>query len=157
MCLRCPSVVKPLKRRSKVVGKLALLLEMPTEVFTEVSHSRFQFHICDLKLIVHLLFRLLAICSPEDLLNLARTSPDFRELLMSKSSKRVWEAARTVQGIPVCPSDLSEPQYRRLAVWKGVQCTPRTFVLPSLFIFRSQFCPETRTRKTLYRSTRSRL
>lgn len=57
--------------------------------------------------------------SPEDLLHLSRTSLGLRELLMSKSSKRVWEAARTVQGIPQCPSDLSEPQYADMLFGKG--------------------------------------
>ncbi|KLO03919.1 hypothetical protein SCHPADRAFT_841224, partial [Schizopora paradoxa] len=78
------------KRRGTIRGKLSKLLEMPMEIFTEVA----------------------CYMTPEDLMNLARTSAGLREILMSKSSKRVWEAARTVQGtIPPCPSDLSEPQY----------------------------------------------
>jgi len=97
------------KRRLGNNGKLALLLEMPTEIFTEIA----------------------CYMSPEDLLSLSRTSAGFRELLMSKSSMRIWEAARTVQGIPACPSDLSEPQYADLLFGKG--CS---------------FCSETRTRKT---------
>ncbi|KLO05498.1 hypothetical protein SCHPADRAFT_862357 [Schizopora paradoxa] len=97
------------RRRGTIRGKLSKLLEMPMEIFTEVA----------------------CYMTPEDLLNLARTSAGLREILMSKSSKRVWQAARTVQGtIPPCPSDLSEPQYADLLFGKG--CS---------------FCHEPRTRR----------
>ncbi|KAF8965313.1 hypothetical protein BDZ97DRAFT_801129 [Flammula alnicola] len=58
---------------------------------------------------------------PSDLLNLARTSKSFRNLLMTRSSISVWRAARSsVPGPPMldCPSDLNEPQYAYLAFGK---------------------------------------
>lgn len=52
---------------------------------------------------------------PRDLLNLARTSKDFRALLMSRDSALFWKAAREqVPGLPECPAFLSEPQYANL-------------------------------------------
>ena len=52
---------------------------------------------------------------PLDLLNLARTSKDFRHLLMSKSSAAFWKAARkNVDGLPDCPPFMSEPAYANL-------------------------------------------
>ncbi|KLO04423.1 hypothetical protein SCHPADRAFT_840592 [Schizopora paradoxa] len=84
-----------------------MLLKMPMEIFTEVSVA-----------LIHI--------SPGDLLSLARTSADLRAILMSKSSKRVWDAARRVQGtIPPCPSDLSEPQYADLLFGKGCSVSTR--------------------------------
>ncbi|KLO18512.1 hypothetical protein SCHPADRAFT_925128 [Schizopora paradoxa] len=103
-------------RRSKSSGKLALLLEMPIEIFTEIA----------------------CYMTPLDLLNLARTSIGLRELLMSKSSKRIWEAVRLIHNIPECPEDLSEPRYADLLYGKG--CS---------------FCPDTRAKK-LYITLRIR-
>ena len=52
---------------------------------------------------------------PMDLLNLARTTKDFRSFLMKKSAAPFWKAARkNVEGLPECPEDLSEPQYVNL-------------------------------------------
>ena len=52
---------------------------------------------------------------PRDLLNLARTSKDFRSLLMSRTSAIFWRAARQqIPGLPECPPFLSEPQYANL-------------------------------------------
>ncbi|KLO18513.1 hypothetical protein SCHPADRAFT_993550 [Schizopora paradoxa] len=113
--LNSPSKTKRAKtdsgkpRRSKNSGKLALLLEMPIEIFTEIA----------------------CYMTPLDLLNLARTSAGLRKLLMSKSSKRIWEAVRMIHNIPECPKDLSEPRYADLLYGKG--CS---------------FCPDTRAKKT---------
>lgn len=52
---------------------------------------------------------------PMDLLNLARTSKPFRELLMHRSAARFWKSARrNIDGLPDCPPDLSEPEYANL-------------------------------------------
>ncbi|TFK88776.1 hypothetical protein K466DRAFT_56620 [Polyporus arcularius HHB13444] len=77
-----------------MVGKLSLLLTMPLDVFFEVaSHLK-----------------------PVDLLHLARVSSAFRKMLLSRSSRRIWIAARNniVPEIPDGPDDLSEPRYARL-------------------------------------------
>ncbi len=76
---------------------------------------------------------------------------------MSRSSKRVWEAARTFQNIPACPSDLSEPQYADLLFGKGVQRASYIFVSS---IINNQmnvkFCSETRTIKMTHITLRVR-
>ncbi|RPD59163.1 hypothetical protein L226DRAFT_572164 [Lentinus tigrinus ALCF2SS1-7] len=53
---------------------------------------------------------------PLDILHLSRVSNTFRKLLLSRSSRRIWAAARKnmVPEIPDGPSDLSEPLYARL-------------------------------------------
>ncbi|KAF9234865.1 hypothetical protein BU15DRAFT_52071 [Melanogaster broomeanus] len=64
------------------------------------------------------LFQILSFLHPLDLLNLARTTKAFRQLLMRKSSAFVWKASlRRVEGLPVCPPDLNEPQYAYLAFY----------------------------------------
>ncbi|KAE9389351.1 hypothetical protein BT96DRAFT_766429, partial [Gymnopus androsaceus JB14] len=53
---------------------------------------------------------------PGDLLQLARTSKDLRNVLMSKSSESIWRTAREniEPGLPRLPDDLSEPEYAHL-------------------------------------------
>ncbi|KAL4252491.1 hypothetical protein ABKN59_002772 [Abortiporus biennis] len=75
-------------------GSLKVLLEMPLDI----------------------LYEIFSCMHPMDLLNLTRTSKDFRALLMSKTSANLWKAARgTVEDFPDCPSFLSEPAYANLA------------------------------------------
>lgn len=55
---------------------------------------------------------------PMDLLNLARTSKDFRILLLQRSSAAAWKTSRLqVYGLPDCPPDMSEPQYANLVFY----------------------------------------
>lgn len=50
-----------------------------------------------------------------DLLNLARTSKPFKQLLVDRTAARFWRAAReNIKGLPDCPSFLSEPAYANL-------------------------------------------
>lgn len=103
--------VVPKKSRA-AVGKLSRIANLPDDVLLEVSF----FTVClqnaiyqsssELKIPKHL--------HPRDILNLARTSKYFRQLLMSKRSRSVWRAARTTIGLPDCPCELSEPQYATL-------------------------------------------
>ncbi len=52
---------------------------------------------------------------PRDLLNLARTTKDFRTFLMSRDASPFWKAARQqVDGLPECPEHLSEPAFANL-------------------------------------------
>ncbi|KAE9405949.1 hypothetical protein BT96DRAFT_1015209 [Gymnopus androsaceus JB14] len=81
----------------KVKGRFGLLERLakdaPVEIFLEIF--------------THL--------DPGDLLRLARTSKELRNMLMSKSSESIWRATRSnVEGIPPLPDDLSEPQYAHL-------------------------------------------
>ncbi|KAK1224295.1 hypothetical protein PQX77_012803 [Marasmius sp. AFHP31] len=53
--------------------------------------------------------------TPQDLLSLARTSKDLRNLLLSRSTVSIWKAARSnVEDLPDIPDDMSEPAYAHL-------------------------------------------
>ncbi|TFK90029.1 hypothetical protein K466DRAFT_597265 [Polyporus arcularius HHB13444] len=80
-------------RSSRVHGSCGGLEDMPLDVLFEI-------------------FRLL---HPRDLLSLARTTKDFRALLMSRSSASCWATSRKqIQGLPEIPENLSEPAYANL-------------------------------------------
>ncbi|PIL34392.1 hypothetical protein GSI_03167 [Ganoderma sinense ZZ0214-1] len=72
----------------RTVGMLSELLNMPLDVFFEVA--------------AHL--------HPIDMLNLGRTSKSLRSLVLAKSSRSAWIASlSTVDGLPSCPANMSEP------------------------------------------------
>ncbi|KAJ3751301.1 hypothetical protein DFH05DRAFT_1470822 [Lentinula detonsa] len=82
------------KQLRRVRGKLGLLERLAKDAPMEVI----------LEVFCHL--------EPRDLLRLARTSRELRNLLMSKTLENIWRAARqNVEDLPPCPHDLSEPQY----------------------------------------------
>ncbi|KAI0675149.1 hypothetical protein C8Q78DRAFT_1010751 [Trametes maxima] len=67
------------------------------------------------KMPLDILIEIFSRMHPRDLLNLARTSKDFRAFLMSRQSASFWRAARQqVHDLPECPQFLSEPQYANL-------------------------------------------
>ncbi|KAI0695439.1 hypothetical protein C8T65DRAFT_46348 [Cerioporus squamosus] len=76
------------------VGKLALVLNLPMDIFFEIAS--------------HL--------HPTDVLQLARVSRDLRAMLLSRTSRHVWIAARKNVSPPPpdCPEFLSEPRYAYL-------------------------------------------
>ncbi|KIP06012.1 hypothetical protein PHLGIDRAFT_36159 [Phlebiopsis gigantea 11061_1 CR5-6] len=85
--------VKKVKRTRGKRGNLANFLSMPLDVVYEV----------------------LLCLDPMDLLNLARTSKDFRRLLMSQNSAHVWKTViQDADDIPDCPADLSPPSFVHL-------------------------------------------
>ncbi|KAG6849552.1 hypothetical protein H0H93_007500 [Arthromyces matolae] len=74
-------------------GKLSGLLDLPIDV----------------------LFEIFGNLNPFDLLKLARTTKEFRRLLMNKGSKSVWKAALdSVTGLPPSPPEMSEPAWVHL-------------------------------------------
>ncbi|KAL0947639.1 hypothetical protein HGRIS_013727 [Hohenbuehelia grisea] len=75
-------------------GKLRKLPEMPLDILYEIfSHL-----------------------DPLDVLRLARATKALRDMLMRRSAKTVWRAAcANIDGLPECPSDLSDPQWVNLA------------------------------------------
>ncbi|KAI0338131.1 hypothetical protein BDW22DRAFT_813003 [Trametopsis cervina] len=76
-------------------GKLARLImnTVPAEVFLEI----------------------MSYLLPSDLLHLSRVSKWFRTILMSRSSSRMWVAARmNIDGLPAPPQVVSEPKYAAL-------------------------------------------
>lgn len=99
-------------KRSRKTGRLARMLELPLEVFTEVS--TLAPHLSK-KFSRNFIFplQIASYMSPYDILQLARTSKSLRGIFMSKSSKHVWVAARTSMGIPDV-DDFSEPYYADL-------------------------------------------
>ena len=77
-----------------------------------------------LELVVNSMLQVMSHLSPADLLSIARTARNFRELLMSKRAVSIWKRARErVAGpdAPTCPPDLSEPQWANL-LWGGNAC-----------------------------------
>ncbi|KAK7452728.1 hypothetical protein VKT23_012129 [Stygiomarasmius scandens] len=61
------------------------------------------------------LFEIFSYLEPLDILHLARTSYELRDLLMDRASASVWRAAHcNINGLPPLPFDLDEPQYASL-------------------------------------------
>ncbi|KAG2056845.1 hypothetical protein BDR06DRAFT_931848 [Suillus hirtellus] len=88
-----------------------------------------------------ILFHILSFLSPMDLLNLSRTSKDFRNLLLQRSSASVWKIARLqVDDLPDCPQDMSEPQYANLAFYPHCHDCDRV-VRSVLWPLRARYCP----------------
>ncbi|OJT07265.1 hypothetical protein TRAPUB_1894 [Trametes pubescens] len=82
------------KAIGKDIGKLTEILNMPLDVFFEVtSHLK-----------------------PIDILQLARTSKELRRMLLSRSARGVWLAARKniLPRMPDCPEHMNEAQYAHL-------------------------------------------
>ncbi|CUA68903.1 hypothetical protein RSOLAG22IIIB_08151 [Rhizoctonia solani] len=90
-------------RKKQVRGKqggLAGLVNMPIDIFTEITAYLF----------------------PIDIISLSRANKSFRRLLMDRSSIHIWHSTmRNVRGLPPCPPDLSEPHYLSLLFSK--HCT----------------------------------
>ncbi|KZO97156.1 hypothetical protein CALVIDRAFT_597868 [Calocera viscosa TUFC12733] len=100
-----PGEKQVVRKRFKNQGRLERISDLPTELFLEICS--------------HL--------SPLDVLHMARTTRLWRRTLMSRSSTRVWRAARgTIPGLPDCPEDVSEPQYAKLLFERD--CTTCTAV-----------------------------
>lgn len=77
------------------------------------------------------------ICSflhPKDMLHLSRTSKGLRQIFMSRHSLGVWRAVlASLDGLPPCPDDLSEPAYASLIFDQYCHvCDDPTNNLPSL-------------------------
>ncbi|KAG6817059.1 hypothetical protein H0H93_007546 [Arthromyces matolae] len=87
-----PSPVKPRLKRMTVRGKrgkLESIAQFPLDVVFELD--------------------------PLDVLNLSRTSKALRSILMRRSSQFIWKSALAhIEGLPECPSDMSEPAYTNL-------------------------------------------
>ncbi|KAH9892451.1 hypothetical protein C8Q73DRAFT_57556 [Cubamyces lactineus] len=67
-----------------------------------------------------ILMEIVVLLHPRDLLNLARTSKEWRAFLMNRKQEPLWKAARTRQEptLPDLPSFLSEPAYANLMFFK---------------------------------------
>lgn len=101
-----PPASSSAQKRSRLKGKLARMMEMPVDIFTEVRPHVVVLEVflilCALQIAKHL--------TPHDLLRLARSTKRLREVLMSKQAKPIWNAAEKAAGLPDCPCDMSSPQ-----------------------------------------------
>ncbi|TCD62300.1 hypothetical protein EIP91_007096 [Steccherinum ochraceum] len=53
--------------------------------------------------------------TPPDLLSLSRTNKEFRSFILRKNAVGIWRGARqNIEGLPDCPSYMSEPAYANL-------------------------------------------
>ncbi|KAG2070169.1 hypothetical protein BDR04DRAFT_1100339 [Suillus decipiens] len=104
------------------------------------------------------LFHILSFLLPMDLLNLSRTSKDFRNLLLQRSSASAWKTARLqVDDLPDCPQDMSEPQYANLAFYPHCHDCDRV-VRSVLWPLRARYCPRCIGEHTIDQwSSRSRI
>ncbi|GJJ14547.1 hypothetical protein Clacol_008812 [Clathrus columnatus] len=109
-----PSIYK-----GRNVGKLAKLLEMPMDIFCEISK--------------HL--------QPLDLLQLSRSTQSFNRILMSRGSKPIWRAARATHSeLPECPPDMSEPEYARLLFLKECHVCLASRAMKVDYHLRARLC-----------------
>ncbi|EUC60931.1 hypothetical protein RSOL_377380 [Rhizoctonia solani AG-3 Rhs1AP] len=97
------AVIKPaktpaLKKQTKgKQGRLAGLMNMPIDIFTEIASHLW----------------------PVDIINLARLNKFFHNMLMSRSSIHIWHNAMdNVYYLPACPPEMSEPRYLALVFLK---------------------------------------
>ncbi|KAF8507572.1 hypothetical protein BU17DRAFT_100411 [Hysterangium stoloniferum] len=105
--------------RGRNVGKLSKLLEMPVDIFCEISN--------------HL--------EPIDLLHLARSTKGLNAILMSRESKPIWRSARqSYPTLPDCPPDLSEPEYARLIFEKDCHVCLAPRVMKVEWAMRTRIC-----------------
>ncbi|KAK7687009.1 hypothetical protein QCA50_009508 [Cerrena zonata] len=78
---------------------------------------------------------------PIDLLNLARTTRPFRDLLMSKNSRLFWTLAlRKIDGLPKCPSFLSEPAYTNLCFQPVCSHCQKRNIHHVHWAFKARYC-----------------
>lgn len=100
---------KVVKRRK--ASKLSKLPDMPLDVLFEVLLYPFTIF-CSNNLLYHQIFSCL---HPLDLLHLARTTKSLRAVVMNRSARSVWrDAFASVDALPDCPEDISEPEYANL-------------------------------------------
>ncbi|KZT11467.1 uncharacterized protein LAESUDRAFT_692353 [Laetiporus sulphureus 93-53] len=87
------------------------------------------------------LFEIFSQLHPRDLLNLARTTKDFRTFLMSRKSANLWKVSRQhVEGLPDCPPYLSEPAYANLAFFPYCHGCLRTNIHNIIWEFNVRYC-----------------
>jgi hypothetical protein len=106
-------------RKGRNLGKLAQLVNMPLDVFFEIT-SQLQ---------------------PLDILQLSRVSKHFRSTFASRRSRHVWVAARkNIPDMPDCPDDLTEPQYASLMFEHNCQACGKSRANKTDYSLRVRFC-----------------
>ncbi|PBK90962.1 hypothetical protein ARMGADRAFT_1014244 [Armillaria gallica] len=100
------------------VGKLQGILSMPVEMWLEI----------------------LSFLSPQDVLQLARSSRDLRSIFMSRSSMPIWKAARRTVECPPPMSGFSEPAWANLLFMNTCHFCWKSVVRQVDFVFRTRIC-----------------
>ncbi|KAG8769294.1 hypothetical protein FRC12_005049 [Ceratobasidium sp. 428] len=112
-----------IKRARGKQGKLQGLMNMPIEVFTEISKYLY----------------------PLDLILLSRANKFFRQLLMSRSAIQTWRyALSNVPGLPPCPVELCEPQYAALVFSKYCSMCGKQALRPMDPVLQVRLCASCR-------------
>ncbi|KAG8975303.1 hypothetical protein FRC05_005861 [Tulasnella sp. 425] len=114
-----PTMKRKRKSSRRSGHRLDGIMKLPVDIFAEVCRY----------------------LKPVDLLQLARSSRRLREILTSKDAKNIWRTSRLlIEGLPDCPSDMSEPQYATLMFEIGCQgCYAKT--RKTYYKLRLRMCP----------------
>ncbi|KAK0203339.1 hypothetical protein DFS33DRAFT_1383592 [Desarmillaria ectypa] len=104
-------------RRTRV-GKLQGILSMPVEMWLEI----------------------LSFLTPQDVLQLARSSKELRSIFMSRSSTAIWMAARRTVECPPPISGFSEPAWANLLFMNTCHFCCKSVVRHIDFVFRKRIC-----------------
>ncbi|KAH9920183.1 hypothetical protein B0H21DRAFT_767734 [Amylocystis lapponica] len=88
-----------------------------------------------------ILLEIFSYLHPRDLLNLARTSKDFRKYLMSREFAFLWKVVRkSIDDFPDCPSYLSEPAYANLAFFPHCHSCLKGNIKTVLWALCARYC-----------------
>ncbi|KAI0645572.1 hypothetical protein C8Q79DRAFT_965195 [Trametes meyenii] len=116
------AIAKP--RRRVVRGHLGGLKDMPS-------------------MPLDILIEIMGLLTPKDLLNLARTSKNFRAFLLDRKFEHVWKAARSqVPGLPDRPPYFSEPAYANLMFFDNCYNCGKSNVQHVYWEFGVRYCNE---------------
>lgn len=132
------------RKKRRLQGALYPIMNMPLDVLFEVSAYEFP-----RRDELNVFIKILSYLSPENVLRMARTNKNMRNLLMSKAQKHIWNAAEKAVRLPACPPDLSSPQYASLVY--DTFCMVRNLIAvpASLLIYNLDRIVSPPTRKSL--------
>lgn len=100
----------PLEMPKSRQGHPSTLLELPVEIFAQVS-----LFYCCISPSYHSTAQIAILLMPDSMVALARTNKSLRNLLMSRSAIQIWRVTiRNVEGLPPCPPSHCEPYYSAL-------------------------------------------
>ncbi|GBE82505.1 hypothetical protein SCP_0408890 [Sparassis crispa] len=117
-----PVVAKPAARAFKLRGKKGGLKDMPN-------------------MPIDIVFEICILLQPQDLLNLTRTSKDFRAVLLKRSTAFIWKTTRKqIDGLPDCPPFMSEPAYANLCFSTHCHSCLKIGVSGILWEFGARYC-----------------
>ncbi|KAG8727820.1 hypothetical protein FRC12_022196 [Ceratobasidium sp. 428] len=123
-----PPAQPMIKRARGRQGKLKGIMNMPIEVFTEITNYLY----------------------PLDLISLSRANKFFRQLLMRRSAIQTWRyALSNVPDLPPCPKELCEPQYAALVFSRCCSMCGKQALRPMDPILQVRFCVSCRDQEVV--------